>query len=45
MRKPGDRANIETDIIGKYVERLQPEREGAGTGGVSLGLLARNGFV
>jgi riboflavin synthase len=44
-RKTGDRVNIETDIIGKYVERLLAERESIGTGGVTLDFLARNGFV
>ena len=44
FRKPGDRVNIETDIIGKYVERLLVGREGS-PGGVSLDLLARSGFV
>ena len=44
-RKPGDRVNIETDIIGKYVERLLSGREIAATGGVTLDLLARNGFA
>ena len=44
-RKTGDRVNIETDIIGKYVERFLTGREGTGTGGVTLDLLARNGFV
>ena len=44
-RKTGDRVNIETDIIGKYVERLLSGRKDTGTGGVTLDLLARNGFV
>ena len=44
FRKPGDRVNIETDIIGKYVERLFAGREG-GSGGVTLDLLTRNGFA
>jgi riboflavin synthase len=44
-RKPGDQVNIETDIIGKYVERLLTGREETGSGGVTLDLLARNGFV
>ena len=39
----GDRVNIETDIIGKYVERLtapwKPE------GGLSMKMLAENGFI
>ena len=43
-RKPGDRVNIETDIIGKYVERLLGEGR-TSPGGVTLDLLARNGFV
>jgi riboflavin synthase len=41
--RPGDEANIETDIIGKYVERLM-----GGTGkedGVTLDLLAKSGFL
>ncbi len=41
--KPGDEVNIETDIIGKYVERLaQPWRNG---GGLSMRTLAENGFL
>ena len=39
----GDKVNIETDIIGKYVERLlQPWKQGAG---LSMKTLAENGFV
>ena len=44
FRKPGDRVNIETDIIGKYVERLLGGRDG-GVGGITSELLARNGFM
>lgn len=41
--RPGDRVNIETDIIGKYVERLiQPWRGG---GGLTMKSLAENGFL
>jgi riboflavin synthase len=41
--KVGDQVNIETDIIGKYVERLiRPW--GAG-GGLSMKTLAENGFL
>jgi len=41
--KTGDQVNIETDIIGKYVERLsQPWR---GSGGLSMKTLAENGFL
>ena len=40
---PGDEVNIETDIIGKYVERLA--RPWSGAGGVTLKSLAENGFL
>jgi riboflavin synthase len=41
--KVGDEVNIETDIIGKYVERLiQPWKTG---GGLSMKALAENGFI
>lgn len=41
--KSGDRVNIETDIIGKYVERLtSPWKQ---DGGLSMKTLAENGFV
>lgn len=39
----GDEVNIETDIIGKYVERLvQPWKAG---GDLSMRVLAENGFI
>jgi riboflavin synthase len=41
--KTGDEVNIETDIIGKYVERLlQP---GKTSGGLNMKTLAENGFI
>ena len=41
--KVGDEVNIETDIIGKYVERLtQPWK---GSGGLTIKTLAENGFL
>jgi len=41
--KIGDNVNLETDIIGKYVERLaQPWKK---SGNVSMQLLAENGFL
>jgi riboflavin synthase len=41
--KVGDEVNIETDIIGKYVERLtSPWKSG---NGLSLKTLAENGFI
>jgi riboflavin synthase len=46
FKKPGDRVNIETDIIGKYVERLLT---GSGSvrdsGGLSMQKLMENGFA
>jgi riboflavin synthase len=45
VRKSGDEVNIETDIIGKYVERLLAGRNDGGTTGVSLELLAKSGFL
>ena len=48
--KVGDKVNIETDLIGKYVERMlrpgrEDERERKGGGGVSLESLAKSGFL
>lgn len=41
--KIGDLVNLETDIIGKYVERLtSPWKSG---GGLSINTLAENGFI
>lgn len=41
--RPGDQVNIETDIIGKYVERLtQPWK---GSSGLTMKSLAENGFL
>ncbi|RNC68616.1 MAG: riboflavin synthase [Desulfuromonadales bacterium] len=46
VRRAGDRVNIETDILGKYVERLLGfTHKGANDGGVTLELLAKNGFL
>ncbi len=44
-KRVGDRVNIETDILAKYVERLLAGREQAASPGVSLDLLAKSGFV
>jgi riboflavin synthase len=41
--KIGDRVNIETDIIGKYVERLTSPWKSEGS--LSLKTLAENGFI
>ena len=40
----GDRVNVETDLIGKYVLRLLAGK-GTPTGGVTLDLLAKSGFL
>ena len=42
--KKGDRVNLETDIIGKYVARLLGQ-DGPRGGGVTPELLARHGFL
>jgi riboflavin synthase len=44
-KKPGDVVNIETDIIGKYVEKLLSGKTSGGEGGVTMELLGRNGFI
>ena len=43
---PGDVVNLETDIIGKYVEKLLRPRdaEAAPERGLTLEFLAQNGF-
>lgn len=43
--RPGFKVNIETDIIGKYVERLLTGHQPAGRAGLTLESLADNGFV
>lgn len=44
-KRIGDEVNIETDIIGKYVEGLLKARGEGGRSGVTLDLLAKSGFV
>jgi len=44
-RRPGDTVNIETDIIGKYVERLLGRDAGEPSRGISLETLMRSGFA
>lgn len=42
---PGDKVNIETDILGKYVAKLlEPAAEKAAKQGVTLAFLTENGF-
>ena len=40
----GDRVNVETDILGRYVEKLL-KREGEKPGGVDVSLLREYGFI
>ena len=41
-KKPGDKVNLENDIIGKYVQRLLGKS--AGNGGITADFLAEHGF-
>jgi riboflavin synthase len=41
----GDRLNIETDIIGKYVEKLLQRHNGSTRSAITSELLARHGFL
>jgi riboflavin synthase len=44
FKKPGDTVNLETDIIGRYVERLMTQAKENHKSGLSIGFLAENGF-
>ncbi len=44
-RREGARVNIETDILGRYVEKLMGQGRGTESQGVSLDFLAKNGFL
>lgn len=44
-RREGSQVNIETDILGRYVEKLMKPADDAETSGVSLDFLAKNGFL
>jgi riboflavin synthase len=41
----GDHLNIETDIIGKYVEKLLQNQDNKATDNITNELLARHGFI
>lgn len=45
FKKPGDTVNLETDIIGRYVERLLTRAPDQHKSGLSIGYLAENGFI
>lgn len=48
IKNPGDRVNLETDILGRYVERLlqfsESETAPGNSGGLSADFLRNNGF-
>lgn len=44
-KRPGDVVNLETDLIGKYVEKLlAPQTQAQPRSGITLEFLAQNGF-
>ena len=43
LKRPGDQVNLETDIIGKYIEKFVNDRKG--TSGVTENLLRDAGFM
>lgn len=45
LKRKGDEVNIETDLIGKYIERLLGTAKEKARNGVSMELLAKNGFL
>jgi len=45
FKKPGDTVNLETDIIGRYVEKLLGKAPEEHKSGLSMTYLAENGFI
>ncbi len=45
LKRQGGEVNVETDLIGKYIERLLGPAREKGRDGVSMELLAKNGFL
>jgi riboflavin synthase len=45
QKRAGSPVNIETDIIGRYVERLLTRQKPAGADGITLSKLAQEGYV
>ena len=45
FKQTGERVNIETDMIGKYVEKFLSTRTDAKPAGVTLELLAKSGYL
>jgi riboflavin synthase len=44
-RQPGDRLNLEADLVGKYVERFLLKKEETPSGGITLEKLAEEGYA
>jgi riboflavin synthase len=44
-RKTGDTVNLETDVIGRYVERLLTRQEAGTAEKLTIGFLAEHGFA
>lgn len=45
FKKPGDTVNLESDIIGRYVEKLMGSKKDPKQSNLSLSFLAENGFL
>jgi len=45
LKKIGDPVNIETDMIGKYVERFLSRPDGDGAAGIDRNFLAKHGYL
>jgi len=45
FKKPGDTVNLETDIIGRYIEKLIMSKQENKKSDLSLGFLAEHGFL
>lgn len=44
-KHPGDTVNLESDILGRYIERLLHFKEPAQSGGLTESFLVENGFI
>ncbi len=45
QKKPGSEVNIETDIVGRYIERLLAVQKSQGSEGLTMTKLAQEGYV
>jgi len=45
QKKPGSKVNIETDIVGRYIERLLTVQKSQGSQGLTMTKLAQEGYV